>query len=253
MNNSPEIKQNSLIKLGDHTLICGDCAEQRELPKINSIITDPPYGVDYVEGKKSLQGQKWKGGKVKDINGDQLQTEETYANFTHKWLETAIPYLNDYNTVYIFNSDLMICALREGMKRAGFKYSQLIIWVKNTIVIGRMDYLLQHELLIYGWYGKHKFRRSKSKSVLFHAKPAKSKLHPTMKPLGLMRKIILNSTEVNDVVYDPFGGSGSTLIACEQTKRKCVTIEKDPAYCQVIIKRWEQLTNLKAKYEDNSN
>jgi DNA modification methylase len=102
-----------------------------------------------------------------------------------------------------------------------------------------------HELIAYGWHGSHKFERSKSKSVMFHAKPHRSKKHPTMKPVGLLRKLILNSTKVNEYVYDPFGGSGSTLIACEQTKRRCLIIELDPKYCEVIKKRYEIYINQK--------
>jgi len=110
-----------------------------------------------------------------------------------------------------------------------------------------MDYLPQHEFIAYGWFGTHEFHKSKDKSILFYPKPNKSKLHPTMKPVGLLRRLILNSTKVGDAVYDPFGGSGSTLIACEQTKRRCLTIEVDPKYCQTIIDRFNKLTGKEVK------
>ena len=180
------------------------------------------------------------------IQGDQLQTEELYADFTKRWLEVAIPYLDSYNTAYIFNS-VMICALRKGMKDAGFYYSQMIIWIKNSIVLGWKDYLPQHELIAYGWYGRHKMERSKSKSVIFYPKPTKSKLHPTMKPIGLLRQLILNSTKIGELIYDPFGGSGSTLLACEHTKRKCIMIELDPEYVSTTIQRWEILVRKEAE------
>ena len=110
-----------------------------------------------------------------------------------------------------------------------------------------MDYLPQHELIAYGWFGTHSFERSKDKSVLMYPKPSKSLLHPTMKPIPLLRGLILNSTKLNGIVYDPFGGSGSTLIACEQTKRTCFMVELDPEYCQTIIDQFEKLTGIKAK------
>ncbi len=141
----------------------------------------------------------------------------------------------------------MMCALRAGMKQAGIYYSQMIIWIKNQIVVGRKDYLPQHEVIAYGWHGRHKMERSKGKSVIFHPKPHRSALHPTMKPIGLLRQLILNSTKINDTVYDPFAGSGSTLIACEHLKRKSIIIELDPTHCSTIIQRWELLTGKKAE------
>ena len=113
--------------------------------------------------------------------------------------------------------------------------------------MGRLDYLPQHELIAYGWAGTHEFRKAKDRSVLFHPKPTRSPLHPTMKPVGLLRRLVLNSSDVGGVVYDPFGGSGSVLIACEQTKRRCLTVELDPEYCRTIIARWERLTGGKAE------
>ena len=151
----------------------------------------------------------------KKIAGDQLQTEKEYAEFTRKWIEAIKPNLAQKNSFYIFNSDWMICALREGMKAAGLYYSQLIIWVKNSMVLGRKDYNPQHELIAYGWHGSHRFERSTAKSVIFCPKPTKAKLHPTMKPVELLRKLIANSTKTGEWVCDPFLGSGSTLIACE--------------------------------------
>jgi DNA modification methylase len=103
--------------------------------------------------------------------------------------------------------------------------------------------MLQHELIATGWYGSHKFYKSKDKSVLFAPKPKKSSLHPTTKPVSLLRKVILNSTQINDIIYDPFAGSGSLLIACEQTKRKCLLVEIDLEYCQTIINTYNKLAS----------
>lgn len=141
----------------------------------------------------------------------------------------------------------MFCSLRAGMQAAGFYYSQMIVWVKNTVVIGRKDYLPQHELIAYGWYGRHKMERTKAKSIIAHPKPSSSRLHPTMKPIGLLRKLLPNSTKAGEWVLDPFGGSGSTLIASDQLGRKCVMIELDTNYVATIIARWEKLTGKQAK------
>lgn len=245
-------KNGEIYALGEHRLFCGDCMDIPDEffgeDKIRMILTDPPYGVAYVENKKHLKetvGSELGVGTV--IAGDQLRTDEQYAIFTKDWLEQAKKRMASYNTVYIFNGDMMFCSLRAGMKMAGVYYSQLIIWIKNTVVIGRKDYLPQHELIAYGWFGKHKPERGKDRSVLFHPKPSSNKLHPTMKPVGILRKLILNSTKKGEFVYDPFGGSGSTLIACEHTKRKCLMIEMDTNYCSKIIKRWEILTKKQAK------
>lgn len=244
-----QINNGSIFKLGDHYLACGDATDQKLIEKlvrdrkINLVLTDPPYGVAYVESKQSFK----QGSNHQIIKNDQTQTDQEYVEFTKKWLEPVLNKLSNYNSIYIFNSDKMLFALKQAMDELDCKFSQLLIWVKNHAVVGRLDYLPQHELIVYGWFGKHKFQRSKDKSVFFYPKPSKSKLHPTMKPIGLLRKLILNSSKIGDYVFDPFMGSGSTLIACEQTKRKCLGVELDIKYCQVIINRWEKLTGRKVK------
>lgn len=245
------IQPGEIWKLGDHLLQCGSSTDEKSVAdlmkhagKVRMILTDPPYGVAYVEGKKDFS----KLGKenVKVIMNDHLQTEEEYALFTQGWLDAVKPFLDTYNACYIFNSDLMFRALRNGIDAAGFYYSQMIVWVKNTVVVGRKDYLPMHEVAAYCWHGRHKMNRPKGKSIIFHPKPAASKLHPTMKPVGLLRKIIPNNTRAGEWVYDPFGGSGSTLIACEHMGRKCAMVELDPGYCSTIIERWETLTGKQA-------
>lgn len=238
------IQKGDLVQLGNHYLLCGDSTNPEEVKcllngkKINLILTDPPYGVDYVESKAGFSQSL---AMPKEIINDHLQSEEEYQKFSEKWLKPAAEAMTDKNALYIFNSDKMIFPLREGMKNIGFKFAQLLIWAKTHSVIGRMDYLPQHELIIYGWQGSHKFRKSKDKSLLIHPKPNKSKYHPTMKPIGLLRRLILNSSRIDDIVYDPFGGSGSTLLACEQTKRRCLMIEQDSGYCETILFLWEKM------------
>ncbi len=245
------IEQGDIFSIGEHIIACGDSLDATFVSriigekKIRCILVDPPYAVSYVEGKRDFNKLGVNTDKV--IIGDQLQSDEEYARFTRAWLEAVRPHLEPYNAAYIFNSDLMYPALRIGMKDAGFYYSQGLIWIKNTVVLGRKDYLPMHELIAYGWCGKHKMERTKAKSVIFHPKPAASKLHPTQKPIGLLRKLIPNSTRLGDFVYDPFLGSGSTAVACEHLGRRCIGIEIDPAYVGIAIARMEKLTGLIAK------
>ncbi len=247
-----KIEQGDIYKLGEHIIACGDSLDADFVSKvvgdnkIRSIISDPPYGVEYVEGKKHLN-QKLGVDSNKVIVGDKLQSDEEYAKFNETWLEAVKPHLEAYNASYIFNSDLMYPALRIGMKEAGFHYSQMIIWIKNQAILGRKDYLPMFELIAYGWFGKHKMERSKAKNVIFHPKPNASKLHPTQKPVGLLRKLIPNSTRINEYVYDPFLGSGSTAIACEHLGRRCIGIDVDPEYVATAIARLEKLTGKVAK------
>lgn len=236
--------------LGRHRIACGDARDEelvRRLLKganVALIATDPPYGVAMVESKA---GFRQKLGKPKVIANDHEQNEEEYAAFTEGWLRPIKPFLAPKNAFYVFNADKMVFALREGIQKSGFRFSQLLVWVKTQAVIGRMDYLPQHELIAYGWHGRHKFLKAKDKSVLVHPKPSSSKLHPTMKPVGLMRRLILNSTRSGDIVYDPFLGSGSTLMASEDTGRRCFGIELDPEYCETVIARFEKKAGIKAK------
>lgn len=245
-----KINKGAIFKIGDHIVGCGDSTDGdfvRQVlgqNKIRAIVTDPPYGVAYVENKKGFAKLGVKDEKV--IAGDHLQSEDEYEEFTKKYLGATIPYLDEYNAVYIFNADLMFPSLRSGMKSSGFYYSQMIIWLKNQPVMGRKDYLSMYELIAYGWFGKHRMERSKSKNVIFYPRPSRSKLHPTQKPIGLLRRIIPDSTKVGDIVYDPFLGSGSTAIACQHLGRKCIGIELDETYVKTTLTRLEKLTGKKA-------
>ena len=256
MNNSSIQKLSSLIKpgsiimLGDHTLLCGDCRNKELMDRylkgriINSINSDIPYGISVVESK---QGFKQKLANETIIQNDHIQSDEEYAEFTKSWIDVVKPYLASKNSIYLFNSDKMIFALREGMKRAGLYFSQMLVWIKSSAVIGRKDYLPMFELIAYGWYGTHKFRKSKDKSVLYYPKPQRSVFHPTSKPVGLIRHLILNSTEIGETVFDGFLGGGTCLLACEQTKRKCIVVEIEPIHCASTIYRWEKLTGKKVQ------
>lgn len=238
-----------IYQLGRHRLTCGSSSDTDLVSrlvnsdKVAMILTDPPYGVSYVESKRGIA----KLATDKVIANDNIEDEAEYQAFTKAWLEAVKPHLTRKNTVYIFNSDKMLLPTVEALKATGGKFAQLLIWAKTHAVLGRLDYLPQHELILYGWYGTHVFGKSKDKSILIYPRPNKSKLHPTMKPVGLLRRLILNSSSVDDVIFDGFVGSGSTLLACEQTNRRCLAVELDPEYCQVVIGRWEKLTGLKAE------
>ncbi|MCG7852607.1 MAG: site-specific DNA-methyltransferase [Methanosarcinaceae archaeon] len=243
------IKYGTAFRIGQHVLVCGDARDNKLIDrllsntKIKMICTDMPYGVKAVESKEGFSQLKVN----KRILNDDITNESDYAKFTKEWMLPIVPHLSKKNAAYLFNSDRMIFAMREGMQEAGWKLAQLLIWVKNHPVIGRMDYLPAHELIAYGWHGTHEFKKSKDQSVLYCPKPNRSPLHPTQKPINLLRRIILNSTNIHDVVYDCFAGSGSTGIACEQTKRHCIMIELDKEYCQTIINRFFKLFGLKAE------
>ena len=245
-----KIKKGDIYKVGKHVIACGDSLDKEFVKevigdnKIRAVLTDPPYGVAYVENKKGLTDL----AVEKEIKGDHLQTEYEYSRFTQKWIEAITPHTTPYNTFHIFNSDTMFLALRTGMHMSGLHFSQMLIWLKNQPVMGRMDYLPQQELIAYGWYGKHKRERSQSKSLIVHPRPSKSKLHPTQKPIGLLRKIIPNVTKIGDYIYDGFLGSGSTAIASEHLGRICIGIELDLDYVEICLKRMEKLTGEKRKF-----
>lgn len=241
------IKRGDVFRLGSHFLLCGDSRDKASVArlvanlKIKAVITDPPYGVALAEN--SIKPLK----KNKAILNDHLQSDAEYTQFTKDWIEAVAPHLSKKNAFYIFNCDKMVFALRSGMLAAGMKFAQLLIWVKTHAVMARLDYAPQHELIAYGWHGTHEFLKSKDRSVIVHPRPNKSPLHPSTKPIGLIRQLVLNSTHIGDVVFDGFLGSGTTLLACEQTKRVCLGIEYDEEYCRTIISQWEKLTNLTAE------
>ena len=245
-----KVTKGDIFTIGGHVIACGNSLDGAFVSKVigqhkvRAIVTDPPYGVAYVENKKGISKLGVKDEKA--IMGDHLQSAEEYEEFTRKYLGTVVPYLEEYNAVYIFNADPMFPSLRSGMKLAGFYYSQMIIWLKNQPVMSRKDYLSLYELIAYGWFGKHRMERSKARNIIYHPRPTKSKLHPTQKPVGLLRKIIPNSTKIGDIVYDPFLGSGSTAVSCEHLGRKCIGIELDKAYVEISLKRLEKLTGEKA-------
>lgn len=242
-----DITTGTILRLDNHIIACGDSLDATFVAtvigksSVRQILTDPPYGIDYVASKKERAGQKKRHA---DITNDHLQSDKEYRAFTRKWLEAVKPRLTPKNIFYVFNADKMVFALREGMLDAGFRLNQLLIWVKTQPIAGRLDHHPQHELIAFGWHGTHERIRCSDRTVLIHPKPHRSTLHPTCKPVALLRRLVLNGTRIGDVVYDPFLGSGSTLLACEQTGRRCIGIELSPQYCKVVCERFTKLTGI---------
>lgn len=232
-------KQGDLWLLGRHRLICGDStkAETYEAlmdgKKANLVVTDPPYNVAY----------ETKAGKIQN---DNLKDEEFY-NFLYKAFTNMYDAMEKDASIYVFHADTEGLNFRKAFKAAGFYLSGVCIWAKQSLVLGRSPYQWQHEPVLFGWKkeGRHLWYSDRKQTTIWEfEKPKKNGDHPTMKPVALVAYPIMNSSLSNCIVLDPFGGSGSTLIACEQTNRICYTIELDEKYCDVIVKRYiEQMGN----------
>lgn len=220
--------------LGRHRLICGDSTEASvyELlmdgQKANLIVTDPPYGVAYE-------------GKAGNIKNDALADAE-FEEFLLKAFKNMEANLSDDGSIYVFHADTKGHIFRKAFLDAGFYLSGVCQWVKQSLVLGRSPYQWKHEPVLYGWKksGKHRWYAGRKETTVWNFdRPTKSELHPTTKPIALVAYPIQNSSMSNCIVLDPFGGSGSTLIACEQTGRICHTIELDEKYADVIVKRFK--------------
>lgn len=235
-------KSRDVWRLGNHRLICGDStkAETYEMlmcgKKANLVVTDPPYNVNY-EGS---------AGKIKNDSMDEDKFEQflldAYLNMEQN--------MSDDASIYVFHSDSHGLAFRKSFEAAGFYLSGCCIWKKQSLVLGRSPYQWQHEPVLFGWKkkGKHQWYTGRKESTIWEFdKPKKNGDHPTMKPIPLVAYPIMNSSMSNCIVLDPFGGSGSTLIACEQTGRICHTIELDEKYCDVIVKRYIEQVGTSAK------
>ncbi len=240
----PKTKPGELYKLGRHTLLCGDATKAASYAKLTGgglldlLLTDPPYNVDY-EGKTK--------DKLK-IENDK-KDDASFFEFLSDAFENAAEALKPGGVWYIFHADSEGENFRRAAREKLGKVRQCLVWNKNTIVLGRQDYQWKHEPCLYGWKegDAHYFVDDRTQATVINEdKPARSAEHPTMKPVKLIARFIRNSTRPGETVLDPFGGSGSTLIACEQLGRTCYTMELDPKYCDVIIDRWEKLTGQKA-------
>ena len=235
-------KTGDMWTLGRHRIICGDATKLEtyktllENTKVNLVVTDPPYNVNY-EGA---------AGKIKN---DNMENDKFYQFLFNSFVNMEQAMADDAS-IYVFHADTEGLNFRKAFQDAGFYLSGCCIWKKPSLVLGRSPYQWQHEPCLYGWKkkGKHKwYAGRKETSVWEFEKPKKNADHPTMKPIALLAYPIKNSSMTNSLVLDPFAGSGSTLIACEQTGRICYAIELDEKYCDVIVKRYiEQIGNDKS-------
>jgi DNA modification methylase len=243
----PTTKTGDIWILGRHRLMCGDSTQKEQVLRLmnnqeaDMLLTDPPYNVDY-EGKTA---------DALKIENDNMNETEFY-NFLLDSFRNMYESVKYGGSVYVFHADTEGLNFRNAFKSCGFKLAQCLVWVKNTFVMGRQDYQWRHEPILYGWKegaGHYFVDDRKQSTVLEFDKPSRNAEHPTMKPVDLLVYLIKNSSKEDNLILDLFGGSGSTLIAAEQTKRKCYTMELDPKYCDVIVKRWETLTGEKAELQ----
>lgn len=241
----PKTKTGNIYKLGNHYLMCGDSTNTDDVKKLMNnqladlIVTDPPYNVNY-EGKT--------GDNLKIMN-DNMENNQFYS-FLESAFINLYESIKDGGSIYVFHADTEGLNFRKAMMSSGFKLAECLVWVKNAFVMGRQDYHWKHEPVLYGWKpgASHYFINDRSQStVLEFDKPIRNEEHPTMKPIDLIAYLINNSSKKDEIVLDLFGGSGTTMIACEQTNRKAFIMELDPRYCDVIVDRWEKFTNQKAE------
>ena len=237
-------KLGDIWQLGNHRLICGDSTDAETYNKLmgnekaDLLVTDPPYNVSYE-------------GKTKDaltIKNDSMSDDKFYQ-FLVAFYKQADVFMKNGGSFYIWHADTEGENFRKALKETNLTLRQCLVWVKNTFVMGRQDYHWKHEPCLYGWKegASHNWHSGRKQStVIEFDKPNRNGEHPTMKPVGLIEYLIKNSSKQKEIILDAFGGSGSTLIACEQLDRQCRMIELDPKYCDVIIARWEKLTGNKA-------
>ncbi|MCM3761046.1 site-specific DNA-methyltransferase [Alkalihalobacillus oceani] len=232
----PISKSGDIWLLGKHKLLCGDATMREDFDKLmngkkaNLCVTDPPYNVNYTAGSDN----------ERVIKNDNMEDQNFY-DFLLAAFKNIYTALDDGAGAYIFHADTEGLSFRKAFKDTGFHLSNVCIWAKQSLVLGRSDYQWQHEPILYGWKptGKHRWYADRKQTTIWNFdRPTKSELHPTMKPVPLVAYPIQNSSMTNCIVLDPFAGSGSTLIASEQTGRICFAIELDEKYCDVIVKRF---------------
>jgi DNA modification methylase len=232
-------RPGDLWLLGEHRLLCGDATELADIERVlggqlaDMTFCDPPYNVDYANSPKDKLR-----GKHRPILNDDLGSG--FEVFLHTACANVLKVTK--GAVYVCMSSSELHTLQRAFAAAGGKWSTFIIWAKNTFTLGRADYQRQYEPILYGWPAGHDRYWCGARDqgdVWFIDKPVRNDLHPTMKPVALVERAIRNSSKTRDSVLDPFGGSGSTLIACAKTSRQARLVELDPKYCDVIVRRWQ--------------
>jgi DNA modification methylase len=242
-------RPGGLWVLGEHRVLCGDATVPADVERVldgrlaDMTFTDPPYNVKYGSSAKD----KLRGNRRKILNDDLGGSFETFLQRACANILAVTK-----GAVYICMSSSELHTLQRAFRAAGGKWSTFVIWAKHTFTLGRADYQRQYEPILYGWRDGHDHYWCGARDqgdVWFIDKPARNDLHPTMKPVALVERAIRNSSKTRDIVLDPFGGSGSTLIACEKAGRHARLVELDPKYCDVIIQRWQAWTGEQATLE----
>ena len=232
------VEKGDVWVVGRHRLVCGDATSEDDVAKLmdgkraNLIVTDPPYGVSF----KSTSGLTIKNDSMKD---------EEFYNFLYKSFVNMVAHTENGGAAYVFHADTEGLTFRKAFIDAGFHLAGVCIWAKNSLVLGRSDYQWQHEPVLYGFLqnGKHRWYSDRKQTTIWNFnKPKRNENHPTSKPLDLLSYPIRNSSQENAIVIDTFGGSGSTLMACEATNRICYTMELDEKYASVILRRYVEDT-----------
>ena len=232
------VERGDIWTVGRHRLMCGDATSVEDVAalmdgkKANLIVTDPPYGVSF------------KSGSGLSIQNDSMKGDEFYT-FLYNSFSQMAAHLENGGAAYVFHADTEGLNFRKAFVDAGFHLAGVCIWVKNSLVLGRSDYQWQHEPVLYGFLknGKHPWYSDRKQTTIWnYDKPKRNKNHPTSKPLDLLGYPICNSSQENAVVLDTFGGSGSTMMACEQTNRICCMMELDEKYASVILRRYVEDT-----------
>ena len=241
-----DIVLGDLFEIGEHRLLCGDSTQTDTFQKLmqgemaDMVITDPPYNVAYEGGTKEKL----------TIENDSMSNDDFYK-FLYDFYSALTTAVKKGGAIYVWHASSEIINFGKAMVDAGWLLKQQLIWVKNSMVMGRQDYQWKHEPCLYGWLegASHKWHSDrKQTTVIEFDKPQRNGDHPTMKPIGLFAYQIGNSSKKGDIVIDAFGGSGTTMVACHQNGRKGRLIEFDPKYCQVIVDRMRKLDpNLKIK------
>lgn len=253
-------KLGDIYRLGDHRLMCGDSTDAKSIrqlmkgEKADLWLTDPPYGVG-MQAREESSSSSWVN---KDrVNSQIINDDKSLDEMKLFWkaaASSAHQATTDKASYYWFacqgGDQMMMMMMMMMLGEASWQVKHELIWVKDQMCFGRADYHYKHEPIIYGWKRKcsHEWFGDRCQVSTFECpRPKKSDLHPTMKPIELLEKILINSSAKDSRVLDTFGGSGSTLIACEKTGRKCFMMELDPSYCDVIVDRWEKYTGKQAK------
>lgn len=240
----PKATLGNIYQLGNHRLMCGDSTNKEHIEllmdgdKADLLITDPPYNVDY-------EGKTEDSLKIQNDN----KTSSEFYEFLKSAFDSVADYLREGASFYVWYASSEVVNFVSSLVDTNFLVKQELIWFKNSLVLGRQDYHWQHEPCLYGWKndGSHMwYGDRKQTTILEFDKPLANKEHPTMKPIPLFDYQMKNSSKKGDKILDIFGGSGTTMIACEQNKRCAYLMELDPRYVDVIIDRWEEFTGKKA-------